>query len=223
MLIENSIFEPVKLSVIEKNGVNIDAITVKAVSLIDKLELDSGPEKYLVYAGTLEHYQGIDTLIRSMKHVIKNNVNARLIIVGGDEKQVAEFRRMSEDLGLTDFIEFTCRVPQAVAKRYIERADVLLSPRSTGTNTPLKIYEQLASGKPLVATNIYSHTQVLSDSDCFLVEPEEHEMAKGITLALDDKALVQKKVAKALKIYETQYSRAAYTAKLTRLFEVVGI
>lgn len=221
VLIENSIFEPVKLAVVGKGSANDNA--TDAISFISEIESRNDAIKYLVYAGTLEHYQGIGTLIKSMKHVIECNENVHLIVVGGDDKQVAEFRKLSEKLGLSDVITFTLRVPQAIAKRYIERADVLLSPRSTGTNTPLKIYEQLASGKPLVATNIYSHTQVLSNDDCFLVEPEEHDMAKGINLALGDKEVVEKKVARALEIYETQYSRLAYTGKLTRLFKVVGL
>ena len=61
---------------------------------------------------------------------------------------------------------------------------MLVSPRVHGTNTPLKVYEHLASGKPLVATRIWSHTQVLDDSVCFLVEPEPDSMAKGLLRAL---------------------------------------
>ena len=72
------------------------------------------------------------------------------------------------------------RVPQAVAARYAAAAAVLVSPRSHGTNTPLKIYEQLASGMPLVATSILSHTQVLDEDVAFLVEPEPQAMADGL-------------------------------------------
>ena len=68
-------------------------------------------------------------------------------------------------------------MPQALARRYTSMASVLVSPRSTGTNTPLKVYEQVASGVPLVATRIYSHTQILDDEVAFLLEPDASGMA----------------------------------------------
>ena len=51
--------------------------------------------------------------------------------------------------------------PAAEIPAYLLAADVLVSPRSRGTNTPLKIYQYLRSGKPIVATRLLTHTQVL--------------------------------------------------------------
>jgi glycosyltransferase involved in cell wall biosynthesis len=101
------------------------------------------------------------------------------------------------------------------------RADVLVSPRVNGTNTPLKIYEQLASGKPLVATRIPSHTQVLSDEVCMLVEPEPPAMAAGILRAIDGEARLAQ-VASARALYERAYSRPAYEAKVRQLLEMLS-
>ena len=50
----------------------------------------------------------------------------------------------------------------------LEAADVLVSPRSRGTNTPLKIYQYLRSGRAIVATRLLTHTQVLDDSVAIL-------------------------------------------------------
>ena len=100
-------------------------------------------------------------------------------------------------------------------------ADVLLSPRSDGTNTPLKIYEQIASGKPLVATKIYSHTQVLSDDNSFLVDPNPEDMARGIISAITDHEEAQRKVENALKLYDDIYSRKVYKSKLKKLLETL--
>jgi len=94
-----------------------------------------------------------------------------------------------------------------------------VSPRSAGTNTPLKVYEQLASGKPGVATRIYSHTQVLCDDNAFLVEPEVEDMARGIINALSSPEQIRDRIAAAHALYESAYSRSAYVAKMTRLLE----
>jgi glycosyltransferase involved in cell wall biosynthesis len=62
---------------------------------------------------------------------------------------------------------------------YMALADVLLSPRSKGTNTPLKLYTYLHSGKPILATAIYSQTQVLTDQTAKLVAPTPADLAQG--------------------------------------------
>ncbi|MCB0729825.1 MAG: glycosyltransferase [Ignavibacteriae bacterium] len=211
-LIENSIFDPVK----RKNVVETN--TEEKIDFnIDEFVKDD--EQLLVYAGTLEKYQGIDILVDSMKHVIEENKKVRLLIAGGTKEQVDKFSKHANSLGLENNVKFTGRVAQKFAKEFTAKADILLSPRSDGTNTPLKIYEQLASGKALVATRIYSHTQVLTEEVCFLVDPNPEAMAKGILLSLSDKELAQEKVKNAMKLYEDEYSRTVYTSKLKRLLE----
>ena len=53
---------------------------------------------------------------------------------------------------------------------FLDAADVLVSPRSSGTNTPLKIYQYLRSGRPIVATRLLTHTQVLDDEVAILTD-----------------------------------------------------
>jgi glycosyltransferase involved in cell wall biosynthesis len=207
-LIENSIFEPVRL---KKSG-NEPA----GAAIPEQLPAD---RPIVIYAGTFEKYQGLDILIPAFAEVLKKVPTAFLLMVGGDPGQVEKFRQLAADCGIAEHVLFTGRVPQQLAKHYNARADVLTSPRSAGTNTPLKVYEQLASGKPLVATRIHSHTQVLSDADSFLVEPNTGDMARGIVAALSDDAEVRTKVAAAEALYEAQYSRSAYVRKMTQLLD----
>ena len=69
---------------------------------------------------------------------------------------------------------------------YLLAADVLVSPRSRGTNTPLKIYQYLRSGKPIVATRLLTHTQVLDDDTAILTGVSAAEFADGILSALEN-------------------------------------
>lgn len=214
-LIENSIFEPVK----QKN--NNQSKTTEAELDFKVEDFVKSNEQLLVYAGTLEKYQGIDILVKSMKYVIEKNNKVKLIIAGGTKEQVEEFTKLANEFGVSNFVKFTGRVAQKYAKEFSAKADILLSPRSDGTNTPLKIYEQLASGKPLVATRIYSHTQVLTDDVAFLVEPNPQDMAKGILAAISNKNLSKEKVDKALELYNKEYSRPVYKSKLKKLLETL--
>ena len=218
LLIENSIFEPIKVlprSSKSSYGFSVPDLQEKP------LKLPQG-RHFVVYAGTLEPYQGIDILINAFKHVVAKHTDAFLLIVGGTKTQVEDYSALAEKLDLEQYVLFTGRVSQALAKHYCHLASVLVSPRSTGTNTPLKIYEQLASGIPLVATRIHSHTQVLNDNVAFLVEPEPEAMARGILAALESNGDSHRIAANARQLYEQKYSRPVYERKIQRLLELLS-
>jgi glycosyltransferase involved in cell wall biosynthesis len=86
----------------------------------------------------------------------------------------------------------------------------------------MKVYEQLASGRPLVATRIYSHTQVLDDSICFLVDPTAESLADGLCTALTDEAASTERARNAREYYVREYSRPAYGSKIRRMLEMVS-
>lgn len=177
----------------------------------------------VVYAGTLEPYQGIHILVRAFKHVLEQDSTAFLLIVGGTPEQVDEYKRLADRCEIGQHCHFTGRVFQTVAKHYADHADVQISSRISGTNTPLKVYEQLARGIPIVATNIYSHTQVLNDEVSFLVEPTAEDMARGIISALTNPEEAKRRAGNAQALYENRYSRRVYTDKMKRLFQYLDL
>ena len=208
-LIENSIFEPVKLKVADTDR-HSDESTGEA-------ETFPSGRFCFVYAGTLESYQGIDVLIRAFSKLIEKEPDAFLFIAGGTPAQVESFRELARAEGVDEHCKFTGNVSQRVAHHYMKSADAMLSPRTEGTNTPLKIYQQLASGIPLVATNIYSHTQVLNDDVAFLADPEPEPFAEAMIAVMSDEGLARKKAENALRLFNSEYSRETYVKKLGTL------
>jgi glycosyltransferase involved in cell wall biosynthesis len=171
-LIEKSNFDPVKLANTPESGRESsqgDGVDVNPETIIPR------NARTVVYAGTLEAYQGIDELIEAFAQVYPSCSDVYLVIIGGNAQQVSRYASDAEQRGISDRCVFTGTVPPALARRYNRLATVLVSPRLTGQNTPLKVYEQLASGVPLVATNIYAHTQRL------LSERAEWRMRGGYT------------------------------------------
>ncbi|MFX0198287.1 MAG: glycosyltransferase family 4 protein [Candidatus Hodarchaeota archaeon] len=217
-LVENSIFDPIKLV---RRLSDCDTNSSYQEFQGNLLKLPTG-KRFIVYAGTLEPYQGIDILIAAFSKVVTKNPDAFLIIVGGTKQQVEKFSALAENYGLGPHCLLIGRVPPSLAKDYCKFASVLVSPRSKGINTPLKVYEQLASGIPLVATKIYSHTQVLNDKVAFLVKPEPEDMARGILKALNSDGEVQKITRNAKRLYEQKYSRPVYKKKLQQLFDYLS-
>ncbi len=149
--------------------------------------------------------------------MVERDTRAYLLIVGGSADQITKYETLAKTDGVIEHCQFTGRVTQQLAHMYMKSAAVLLSPRTEGTNTPLKIYQQLASGIPLVATNIYSHTQVLNDNVAFLADPEPGKFGEAMICAMADDGAAKVKVENALRLYEKDYSRESYVRKLSKL------
>jgi glycosyltransferase involved in cell wall biosynthesis len=142
--------------------------------------------KVVLYSGTLEPYQGIMLLLKSMAEVVRTHPHARLVVMGGQRAQIDALAEHVALLGLSDAVRLIGTVPAPMVPACLMAADVLVSPRQRGRNTPLKIFSYLRSGRPIVATDIASHTQVLDEHSCVLVPPNVFGLAEGIRSVLDD-------------------------------------
>ncbi|HEY7289029.1 MAG TPA: glycosyltransferase family 4 protein [Vicinamibacterales bacterium] len=167
----------------------------------------------IVYTGTFEAYQGLDLLFGSMALVKAARPDARLVLAGGKPDQVAAARDLAARAGIADVTTFTGERPASEIPAYLRAADVLASPRSRGTNTPLKIYQYLRSGTAIVATRLLTHTQVLSDDTAILTEAVPRSFADGMLRAIADPAGARSIGEQAKRLAETKYSYEAYLEK----------
>ena len=167
----------------------------------------------VLYTGTFEAYQGLELLFAAHRHVIAARPEARLVLAGGTPAQVSEARAQAAAAGIDAATIFVGQRPADEIPAYLDAADVLVSPRSTGTNTPLKIYQYLRSGRPIVATRLLTHTQVLDDRVSVLTEPTPQRYAEGILSMLRDASAAAAIGARARQLAETKYSYDAYLAR----------
>lgn len=133
----------------------------------------------LLYTGTLEAYQGIELLLRSARIVQAVSHQLGYILIGGTPRQVERLQRLAESLGVAEVVRFVGQRPLEEMALYMTLADVLVSPRCHGTHVPLKLYTYLQAGKPILATEILSHTQVLTPDISCLVPPTAEGLAQG--------------------------------------------
>jgi glycosyltransferase involved in cell wall biosynthesis len=166
----------------------------------------------ILYTGTFEAYQGLGLLYDAMKAVVRARPDARLVMVGGEPAQIERARAAVQQMGLGAVV-FAGQRPYEEMPSFLDAATVLVSPRSTGTNTPLKIYQYLRSGRPIVATHLRTHTQVLSDETAFLADPTPEAFAAAILAALQDPASAKAIGERARTLAESKYSDAAFIAK----------
>lgn len=111
--------------------------------------------------------------------------------------------------------------PQSQLAYFLEQADILVSPRIQGENTPMKIYSYLDSGRPLVATRLPTHTQVLDDGISLLVEPNAEAMSRGFNQLLEHPEQGQTLALAAKERVDSQYSLEAYRRKLSDFYHGV--
>ena len=164
----------------------------------------------VLYTGTFEAYQGLDLLFEAMAVVATARPDARLVLAGGTTEQIARACEQCKAAGIDGRTVFAGERPARDIPAYLLAADVLVSPRSRGTNTPLKIYQYLRSGKPIVATRLLTHTQVLSDETAILTGVSAREFADGVLRALADPARAAAIGARARHLAATKYSYDAY-------------
>jgi len=80
----------------------------------------------------------------------------------------------------------------------------------------------MASGRPLVATRILTHTQVLDEGNAWLVEPSAEALAAGLRAALADAPEAARRAARAQALVEREYSSARYAQKVRAAYVEVA-
>jgi glycosyltransferase involved in cell wall biosynthesis len=175
----------------------------------------------ILYTGTFEAYQGLDLLFEAMAVVLRAKPDARLLLAGGKAEQIDRAARLAREVGAGDATIFAGERPSREIPAYLRAADVLVSPRTRGTNTPLKIYQYLRAGRPIVATRLLTHTQVLSDRTAILTGATPGEFAEGILAALEDRSRAAAIGAAARHLAETKYSYEAYLERTRQACEAL--
>lgn len=181
-------------------------------ALREELGLDTRP--VVLYSGNFEPYQGLPLLLEAAALV----PDAQFVFMGGEPAQVRAARASADALGCGSRCVFAGTRPPRELSRFLALADVVVSPRCRGVNTPFKVFTYLASGRALVATRLPTHTQILDDDLAFLVEPTGPALAAGIRQALADPAEARRRAENARALIERGYSATAFADKVRRAY-----
>jgi len=187
--------------------------------------LGLGPGPVVLYAGTLEAYQGMDLLVKAVALLARREsaipAATRFVSVGGTPDQARSLEELAAREGVSDRMVVVPMVPPQDVFKYYDLADVLVTCRTRGTNTPLKIYQYLRAGKPIVATAIESHTQVLDEEVAELVPPTSDGIAAGIERVLAEPARASSLARAAAARAAERYGPERYVQSLEGLVDRV--
>jgi glycosyltransferase involved in cell wall biosynthesis len=174
-----------------------------------------------MYVGNLEPYQGIDLLLEGFRHTLSTVPEAKLVIIGGREDDIVRYRVLAERLGMVASVVFMGPRPIRLLPGLLHQADVLVSPRLKGLNTPMKIYSYLDSGSAVLATRLRTHTQVLDDGVAYLVDPEPAALGQGLAALLRDPELRSRLATSAKAYVQREHTPQAARRKLEAFYATI--
>ncbi len=159
---------------------------------------------FVYYIGQLYPWKGVDILVRAMQQVD----GAELVVVGGlpPEPDLDRVKRLAEEVAVSDRVRFRGFVPPSELAAERAQASIFVIPNLDSTTarlytSPLKLFEAMASGRPIVASDLTSIREVLTHEDNALLVPagDPQALASAIERLLGDGVLSARLAARAFE------------------------
>lgn len=179
-----------------------------------RAELDLGAAPVVAYTGNFDRRQGVELLLEAFARVHARHPDLRLLLVGGEPSEVARLSEQARLFGIADAVRLPGRRPATAMPACMGVATMLVSPRLEPLVTPLKIYSYMASGCPIVATDLPTHSDVLDATTATLVPPTVEGLAGGMTAVLADPAAAARRADRAKALVAARHSREVFEAQL---------
>jgi len=157
--------------------------------------LNLSGKKVVAFVGTFFKYEGLHYAVTAMSEIAKNRSDIHLLLVGAGN-ELDNLKQQVKDLNLNSFVTFVGRVPFAEVSRYYSLADVMVFPREsirlTELVTPLKPLESMAQFKPVIASDIGGHRELIEDGKTGFLFPADdaNALANKIVTIIDDTNLL---------------------------------
>jgi len=155
------------------NGANVEVSRpIKKADACRELGFD--PDKiYFVFVGSLKKWHGIENAILSIERLIRQEANIMLLVIG-DGPERGDLESMVARKGLERNVTFVGKVKYSRVPLYIGTATACLALFDRARNdrtglSPLKIFEYMACGKPVVTTDVGNLINIIGHHECGVI------------------------------------------------------
>lgn len=171
------------------DGVDIEQFSIQEdkVTLREKLDLPKD-KQIVLYTGHLYDWKGARILAEATSRMSSNIL---VVFVGGTDKDLIEFRKKYSSLLSVMILG---RKPHETIPLYLRSSDILVIPNSAKENisrlytSPMKLFEYMASGTPIVASDLPSIREILNDKNAVFFRPDNTgSLAETVQLLLKNK------------------------------------
>jgi len=188
------------------NGVDLEKFDIKENQEECRKKLNLPLDKKIVlYTGHLYEWKGVTTLAASS---VSLDEDTFIIFVGGTKEDIERFK--SEILNLKSKIWVVGHRPHGEIPYWLKAADVRVLPNtakeeiSKHWTSPIKMFEYMASGRPIIASDLPSIRAILNESNCVFFQADNPKsLAEKIGTLLADSALADKLSGQALADIKT--------------------
>ena len=156
--------------------------------------------KIVGYAGSLYEGRGVDVILKAAK----KTPDVCFFIVGGNDNDILMWKSRAREMSV-DNVRFVGFVRHSMLPVYLFAADVLVMPHTEDCDiieftSPMKMFEYMASGRPIIASDFPVFREVLMhEKNALLVKPSDHnELASAMKRLLNDSVLTDKLAQQAL-------------------------
>lgn len=182
------------------DGVNLEEFNINLSKEQARTKVGLPPDrKIAMYTGHLFEWKGANVLLETARKL----PDVLFVFVGGMEHDIKKFREEAKSL---NNVLILGQRPHKEIPAYLKAADVLVLPNSGKEEisryytSPLKMFEYMASGRPIVASKLSSISEILNDRNSVLVKPDDVDsLMAGIKKLLDNKAFGEELAKKALE------------------------
>ncbi len=174
----------------------------------------------VLYVGLLYYTKGIQYLIQAFPEILKHIPWARLHLVGeGPDRSKLE--RLAEELGIEKEVVFNGKIPRSKMFEYYQKANVVILPSICMENSPYVIHEAMASGRPVIGSNIGGIPELVEDwKTGFLVEPgNPNQIAEKVIQILSDEKLLREMAVNARKRVEEKLKVENHVNNILRIYK----
>jgi PEP-CTERM/exosortase A-associated glycosyltransferase len=173
---------------------NFQPLHERDAELEEKFNLSG--KKVIAFIGTFFKYEGLHYAVDAMHEIVKQRDDIHLVLVGAGN-ELDNLKKQVKEQNLESFVTFVGRVPFTEVSRYYSLADVMVFPREsirlTELVTPLKPLESMAQYKPVIASDIGGHKELIEDNKTGFLFPADNAsaLAAKVIEVIDNKALLE--------------------------------
>ena len=185
------------------DGVDLNRFDINVPKEDAREELNLPKDKIIIsYTGSLQNWKGYETFLKSYKY-LKNKKNSVYLVVGGSEKQINKLKEVykNKDIIFVPFVE-NSKVPL-----FLKASDILVIPNSSKYEisvkytSPLKLFEYMASKRPIIASDLPSIREVVNENEVLFVRPDdEKDIMLKVEQLINSRELQNKLVKNAYKL-----------------------
>lgn len=179
-------------------------------------------EIVITFVGSFAVYQGIDLLFAAIPEVVKADDRARIVIIGGTYSEIETRRSTLSKEGVATNVTFLGKLPPDTLPTYLAASDILLSPRISGVNTPLKVLDYLKAGGAIVATDHPANRLLLNDDTAVFASSEPNAYAEAIVLLLQNDSKRSTLGSNSRKLYEKTYTFDRHRLRLQECYRMLS-